>query len=1099
MKEIISSTLEKDSKREEGLMKYTYRYLRFNLQDALEHIPVLITGLSLPGFKLPSLPTKLERLVHLRTLNLQRNKLTEDCIGRWIASLSQLEKLDLGGNELKKIPSSIGSLTSLRDLSLYYNQILVNSNDLPLFLDNLTNLQSLDLRRNPTRTNPEILRMDPNQVTSLLRQLRLGKRRVFRERIMVVGCQEAGKTSLIFRLTHPNQSAPIIEQDKRTFGVVTRRWKESDIQVVKNVKGEGGTTDRERNKLEVEFWDFAGQTVFYPTHHMFLDSNVVYLVVFSWIYSRGTKVAPLVKEWILRIRSRGVKEPILLVGTHKDQVGNRLTSLQRQLREDLKETKDELVSDEKKIVIINVSNNNSSEEASGMNLLKKWIAKIAETRSREGGHELGEEYPESYLKVEDRIMHHLNNLQKGPSLDIEAFEGAELTHSESTFVTVEQFQRHFTAGMAREDVLAMLSFFHFSGTVLWKTPAPRTSDHQVRPQERNRERYLQKEYSDMVFLDPQWLMRELISLVNYFVDDHNLHHRAGIVELTELRGHYAHLPSSLFDHVPEILIRFELAIPLEEDQFFIPLRLQDWDETNTNDGKFDPEATKKYQVALDYVPDGMMALFFFRLHLLAPQSLFRRNKCILLHSKESMKCWIEIEGKRIHFHCSLLSVRFCEEVFQVMVKLVKERFSGLSLFGVLEKNQRTLPLDYFKQLKSYRKNTEVIKVSGEEFRYSDILPQQLQSSSREEIELRDEAWNNNVEQPQRVRNTLIDPTIESKPVRLGKSAEDPGLWKFATNLQANPEKVNAFKAKFQQFWAGFAVAVNYNIQQLRKSFPELQEWKCDEVRELIVGSLGNLTHLNHFDIDVYVVLNTEPLKFEARGNIAFWRRDKQLQPAHVIAITDAFFQAVDDFSNAQDEDVFTLKQHGKTGMCYFTFTTTTARDGVLEFDILPALRIVDGSYLILCTDGSFRRFNTNVVVTTIKNLAETHKGLREMMKVLKLIAKSKSGAIATKLLPSCVWEAAVLKVAEEFGERKWMADTFTNIFCACLSIIEKGLTQNIALPACNNLRDDLLSCVRSDKPTKAVLKAFLDGWTAVPPKQLLERLQAAVQSFEEGT
>jgi hypothetical protein len=156
----------------------------------------------------------------------------------------------------------------------------------------------------------------------------------------------------------------------------------------------------------------------------------------------------------------------------------------------------------------------------------------------------------------------------------------------------------------------------------------------------------------MVFLDPQWLMRELIPLVNYLVDDHNLHHRAGIVELTELRDHYAHLPTSLFDHVPENMIKFELAIPLEEGQFFIPLRLQDWDETNTNDGKF---VIRKQQKSIRY---GL---------------------------------------------CS----RWNDGAFLL---------------------------------------------------------------------------------PQRVGNTLIDPTIESKPVRLGKVAEDPDLWKFATSLQANPEK-----------------------------------------------------------------------------------------------------------------------------------------------------------------------------------------------------------------------------------------------------------------------------------------------------------------------
>jgi len=585
--------------------------------------------------------------------------------------------------------------------------------------------------------------MNGYEVASFVRQRSLGKRAVFRERVMVVGCEEAGKTSLIFRLTHPNQPSPDITKDKRTFGVITNRWKESDIEV--EVTTREGT--KEREKLEVEFWDFAGQTVFYPTHHLFLESNVVYLLVFSWEWVIGSlgvgRVGKMVEDWVSRVRSGGVKERILLVGTHKDQLDNPRT--RSFYREQLTDTlvgsskidmkKDMVLGPEGRLVVVNISNKDGSDVTSGIMELKRWIGKLAVERTRQGGHQLGEEYPKSYLLVEEKIQQHLNSMVKVAGLTKEQYNEEESTSSESTFMTGEEFQKKFTTGFTRQDVLAMLQFFHLSGTVLWRSPSREDSPHQHPFRSLMTERELWVTCFKMVFLDPQWLMRELVPLINFLLEDNQPQHRAGIVGKVELQAHYHHLPEPLKVQVPKILEWFELLLPVEEDKFFIPLQLHDWDENNEHDGRFvvEMEATKKYLMEFSFIPDGMMSLLLFRLHQLAPNSLFRRNKCILEETggdTKAQRCWMEVDGHQVTLQCSSQGDRFASKVVQTITQLVKERFSGIKVFVVARTQRgRVVRLEYFTQLEEYRDKEEALKVPGETMYYRDILPQRFTNSS----------------------------------------------------------------------------------------------------------------------------------------------------------------------------------------------------------------------------------------------------------------------------------------------------------------------------------------------------------------------------------
>jgi Leucine rich repeat len=69
----------------------------------------------------------LRGLPELRTLNLHFNRISEITLPEDTSLLSKLESLDLGANELEKLPDELDQLTSLRLLKVMNNRIQVIS------------------------------------------------------------------------------------------------------------------------------------------------------------------------------------------------------------------------------------------------------------------------------------------------------------------------------------------------------------------------------------------------------------------------------------------------------------------------------------------------------------------------------------------------------------------------------------------------------------------------------------------------------------------------------------------------------------------------------------------------------------------------------------------------------------------------------------------------------------------------------------------------------------------------------------------------------------------------------------------------------------
>jgi internalin A len=98
--------------------------------------------LDLVGNQLTEIPDSIGNLTNLKTLMLRYNKLTE--LPESIGNLTNLMALDLKVNQLTEIPESIGNLTNLKNLSLTRNQLT----EIPESIGNLTNLKELWLSDN---------------------------------------------------------------------------------------------------------------------------------------------------------------------------------------------------------------------------------------------------------------------------------------------------------------------------------------------------------------------------------------------------------------------------------------------------------------------------------------------------------------------------------------------------------------------------------------------------------------------------------------------------------------------------------------------------------------------------------------------------------------------------------------------------------------------------------------------------------------------------------------------------------------------------------------------------------------------------------------
>eukprot|EP00005_Dracoamoeba_jomungandri_P014137 CAMPEP_0174277974 /NCGR_PEP_ID=MMETSP0439-20130205/61221_1 /TAXON_ID=0 /ORGANISM="Stereomyxa ramosa, Strain Chinc5" /LENGTH=1598 /DNA_ID=CAMNT_0015370339 /DNA_START=1040 /DNA_END=5837 /DNA_ORIENTATION=- len=226
-----------------------------------------------------------------------------------------IRSLNLSNNVLQSLPPDIENLSNLVELNIANNNI----ESLPWQLGALKSLSKLDTSGNPLSLLPdEIKRKPTRELLNFLLELKDGKTKVYRMKLMFVGEENVGKTTLFnaisefaskrkARTDEPERSVPLLDHQMDTVS--------TDGIEIHNLKFAKVAEDG--SDLQVGCWDFAGQELYYSTHAFFLSKRSVFLLLFN-LAEDLEYTKRRVDYWLASINSKTKKCPVIIVGTHRD-------------------------------------------------------------------------------------------------------------------------------------------------------------------------------------------------------------------------------------------------------------------------------------------------------------------------------------------------------------------------------------------------------------------------------------------------------------------------------------------------------------------------------------------------------------------------------------------------------------------------------------------------------------------------------------------------------------------------------------------------------------------------------------------------------------
>ncbi|XP_070556501.1 malignant fibrous histiocytoma-amplified sequence 1-like [Ptychodera flava] len=310
-----------------------------------------IENLDIGNNQFKTVPREIFMLKSLKVLRLSVNEIEELPTG--FAELKYLENLRIGCNRLRNLPADFGECQSLKYLKLASNrllefptvilklkgleQLLISANKirvLPLELFENEKLQIFHAEGNPLQQPPiEVVNKGLANIREYCQAFKKGDIRDDRLRVLFLGASGAGKTTLCNALIQGHTH----EDPERTIGIEQHPYELRDVKMT--------------------LWDFAGQLLYYNTHHVFITSGALVILIInleeygSHHDNSGSDEATnssyddLVGFWIDNIATRVPNAVILVVGTHIDNVEG-----SKNLMEDImKRIKNQLDGESKKL------------------------------------------------------------------------------------------------------------------------------------------------------------------------------------------------------------------------------------------------------------------------------------------------------------------------------------------------------------------------------------------------------------------------------------------------------------------------------------------------------------------------------------------------------------------------------------------------------------------------------------------------------------------------------------------------------------------------------------------------------------------------------
>eukprot|EP01122_Echinamoeba_exundans_P003417 TRINITY_DN13520_c0_g1_i1.p1 TRINITY_DN13520_c0_g1~~TRINITY_DN13520_c0_g1_i1.p1 ORF type:complete len:2607 (+),score=540.72 TRINITY_DN13520_c0_g1_i1:119-7939(+) len=273
----------------------------------------LLEVLNLSQNVLTSLPAAFGTLERLTQVDLSYNQF--ESFPDAVTNAVNLQIVNVSNNQLKDLPVAIGRLKQLRTLNVSHNKMRSFPPQLGLMADTI---QTFIWDGNPLEIQQEVLSQGGHGVLEFLRDLMSGAKPCFRMKLMIVGEENVGKSTLTEQLVKrwqspwsevqidPNKN---ISTDGVEISSATFEWFNDGPKAIPKFK------QGENIPVQLSLWDFGGQTVYYTTHQFFLSERSLFLVLYN--LERPIEDSR-VDYWLNSIQSKVRAASVIIVGTHLD-------------------------------------------------------------------------------------------------------------------------------------------------------------------------------------------------------------------------------------------------------------------------------------------------------------------------------------------------------------------------------------------------------------------------------------------------------------------------------------------------------------------------------------------------------------------------------------------------------------------------------------------------------------------------------------------------------------------------------------------------------------------------------------------------------------
>ena len=527
--------------------------------------------LNLSYNQLQSIPDVPEWSSVLSVLELSHNQLSTLPIN---AVASALRNLDISFNLFKNVPLCICSFTTLHTLDLSDNPDILT---LPAEMGRLGNLNRLHLRNLKDLNDPprNVQRDTRDCIRYLNSKLRCAKG-FYRMKLMLVGCANRGKTTLVARLQGRDCG------NESTVGVDVSEWQFRP--------GLG------RRIFNFSIWDFGGQEEYYATHQCFLSQRSLYLLLFN--LKKGEEGIQELKPWLNNIALRAPKSCIIIVGTHLDEVKDDERDDVFKLLNKVGELAGAYGNQLNIVEIMPVGLKNRLEH---IGTLKDAIYNHAANYKHRNQPIMGQKIPASYHALDKQLEVIQQEVRRG--------NHEPIMHAEE-FKTMVQ-QMNMTDIQDDEELKTATIFLTDIGTLLHYDDR----SHNLH---------------ELYFIDPRWLCDMMSKVVT--IKERNPFVKNGILLCENIPQLFKdeRFPWRYFEQYLTLLDRFEIALPLDNKRILIPSMLPEKrpSDIDIEDGQDVPFYLRYVIFRSNETPPGFWSRLLSRIMHSIPKVCYALNKTV---------------------------------------------------------------------------------------------------------------------------------------------------------------------------------------------------------------------------------------------------------------------------------------------------------------------------------------------------------------------------------------------------------------------------------------------------------------------------------------